>query len=91
MARVIPATSSSEIWVIADLAACKADSGWASDCKDDRGGTFNSKDSSTWEMKGSFGLGLNDAIGYSPVGVEGAEDDFGQFGRCAQDETARWC
>lgn len=62
--------------------ACKNETGWQTGCEEDRGGAWRESRSSTWEAKGGFALGLNEALGYSPYDPERGVGDFGIFGRC---------
>ena len=62
--------------------ACSSKYGYGAGCEEERGGVWRSSRSSTWESKGNFGLGLNDAIGYSPYNpTDAAPDEFGEYGR----------
>ena len=82
----MPATSLSELWVVSSLRACNETLGLGyANCEEDRGGVFRTSRSSTWESKGSFELGLNKALGYSPY--ENGEGDTGQFGMCVRVKT----
>lgn len=62
--------------------ACSSQYGYGPGCEEERGGVWRSSTSSTWESKGSFGLGLNDAIVYSPYDPEDESlDEFGEYGK----------
>jgi hypothetical protein len=65
VARVLPATSWQEVWVIwSTVNACNTSLGVAANCLESRGGGFDSHKSSTWHEEGQFALGLNNVLGY---------------------------
>ncbi|TAQ90367.1 hypothetical protein B7494_g1328 [Chlorociboria aeruginascens] len=72
-ARVLPATSWQETWVIYGSASgvCNTARGVASNCEDSRGGFFEDTSSSTWDGQGQFTLGLNTKLGEDGEGVYG--------------------
>lgn len=74
VARVLPATSWQETWVVwKTVNGCNTSLGVAADCFEARGGAFDSHASSTWHDEGQFTLGLNNLLGYDGVA------DYGMF------------
>ena len=80
VARVLPATSWQETWVIYGAAqgACNTSVGVASDCAATRGGFFESSSSTTWvdsvagdDASSQYFLDLNTDLGYNGVGLYG--------------------
>lgn len=68
VARVLPATSWQEVWVIwGTINVCNTTLGVPANCQESRGGTFDSTKSSTWKDEGDFTLGLNNLLGYDGV------------------------
>jgi hypothetical protein len=63
--RVLPATSWQETWLVwQTVAMCDTSRGVSLDCAEERGGSFQDQNSSTWKDEGEFALGLNNVLGY---------------------------
>jgi hypothetical protein len=73
VARVLPATSWQEVWVVWGnvVGVCNTTLGVDANCNDARGGTFVSTSSSTWNQSTQDYLGLNTDLGYSGEGQYG--------------------
>jgi len=74
VARVLPATSWQEVWVVFNLSQvnCNTTAGVSSNCAESRGGFFSlAQSSTTWKDEGFFDLGLNNDLGY------GGQGDYG--------------